>query len=204
MAVKRAVFLDKDGTLIPDIPFNVNTALISLSAHSVEGLRVLQQMGYLLVLISNQPGIAQGLFSHAQVMAVGKKIKSLLNEKGIKLSGYYYCPHSPSSLKSIVGLSCSCRKPMPGLLYRAAKELNIELNLSWMVGDILHDIEAGNLAGCRTILINNGNETEWLVNNVRTPDMIVPHLNAAAEFILDMNIQRINYEKDIHTLYRHF
>ena len=204
MAVKRAVFLDKDGTLIPDIPFNVNTSLITLSDHAIEGLRLLQRLGYLIIVITNQPGIAKGLFSHAQVLATGDKIKSLLKRQGVELSGYYYCPHSPSFFKSWIGLSCTCRKPLPGLLHRAARELNIELNISWMVGDILHDVEAGNLAGCRTILINNGNETEWLVNDSRTPDAIVPHINGAAEYILDMNLQRINYENNTPALYQHF
>lgn len=187
MAARRAVFLDKDGTLIPDIPFNVNTDLIRLSDNAVEGLQLLQRMGFLFVIVSNQPGIAKKLFNHEDILEVGGRISVLLEEHTIMLSGFYYCPHDPSAMKSWTGLSCSCRKPKPGLLYTAAKELNIDLSSSWMIGDILHDIEAGNLAGCKTIMIDNGNETKWAVSDERTPDMLVPHINAAADYILEMS-----------------
>jgi D-glycero-D-manno-heptose 1,7-bisphosphate phosphatase len=194
MGVKKAIFLDKDGTLIPDIPFNVNTELIQLSYDAAEGLQVLQQLNFIFVVISNQPGIARGYFSHEDIIGVGQKLDELLGKLGVSLSGFYYCPHETSPLASMVGLSCKCRKPKPGLFYMAAKELNIDLSESWMIGDILNDTEAGNLAGCKTILIDNGNETEWILNDERTPDMIVPHINAAASFILDMTLQKIKYE----------
>lgn len=200
MQSKKAVFLDKDGTLIPDIPFNVSVDLISLSAHAVKGLRVLQQMGYIFIVVTNQPGIARGYFSDLDVMEVGQKLKSLLQAEDIKLSGYYYCPHAPVWYKSWLGLGCSCRKPKPGLLKRAAKELDIDLSSSWMVGDILNDIEAGNAAGCRTILINNGNETEWEMTTERTPDMIAANINAAAAYIFEMGLQKLKYLRGIYSI----
>lgn len=187
MAAKRAVFMDKDGTLIPDIPFNVNTDLIRLSDNTVEGLQLLQKMGFLFIVVTNQPGIAKKFFSHEDILGVGGRIGFLLEMHAIRLSGFYYCPHDPSALRSKLGLSCSCRKPRPGLLQTAAKELNIDLSSSWMIGDILHDIEAGNLAGCKTIMIDNGNETKWAISDERTPDMLVPHINAAANYILEMS-----------------
>lgn len=200
MQSKKAVFLDKDGTLIPDIPFNVSIDLITLSAHAVKGLRVLQQMGYIFVVVTNQPGIAKGYFSHLDVMAVGQKLKSLLHTEQIKLSGYYYCPHAPVWYKSWLGLGCACRKPRSGLLKQAAKELDIDLSCSWMIGDILNDIEAGNAAGCRTILINNGNETEWEMTTERTPDMIVANINSAAAFIFEMGLQKLKYLRGIYSI----
>jgi len=197
MVVNRAIFLDKDGTLIPDIPYNVNVELISLSAHAIEGLQLLQRLGYIFIVITNQPGICKGLFSDGDVMAVNDKLEALLADAGIKLSGFYYCPHDPASMKTLFGLNCKCRKPKPGMLHRASRELNIDLSSSWVIGDILHDVEAGNTAGCKTILINNGNETEWIVNDERTPDMIVAHINAASAYIFEMDLQKITYQTTV-------
>jgi D-glycero-D-manno-heptose 1,7-bisphosphate phosphatase len=194
MGVKKAVFLDKDGTLIPDIPFNVCTELIQLSENAVEGLQALQQMDFIFVVVSNQPGIAKGLFDHEDIIAVGQRLDELMGNSKLKLSGFYYCPHQPSALRVMLGLSCKCRKPKPGMLHTAAKELNIDLSESWMIGDILHDIEAGNQAGCKTVLIDNGNETEWVVNTERTPDTLVPDINTAAAYILEMSLLKMKYE----------
>lgn len=194
MRIKKAVFLDKDGTLIPDIAFNVNTDLISLSEQMINGLHVLQQMGYIFIIVTNQSGIGKGLFNHGQVLSVAAKIEKLLLAEGIKLWAFYYCPHDPSRIRTALGLSCNCRKPAPGMLKRAAKEHNIDLTTSWMIGDILHDMEAGNLAGCKTILINNGNETKWKMTDLRTPDMVVPNINTAASYIQEMDLQMFNYK----------
>lgn len=198
MQAKKAVFLDKDGTLIPDIPFNVNVDLITLSENTIEGLRVLQKMGYIFIVITNQPGISKGYFSHQDVLKAGEKIANLLQLENIKLSGFYYCPHAPIWYKAWLGLRCNCRKPHPGLLKRAAKELNIDLSSSWMIGDILHDIEAGNAAGCNTILINNGNETKWKMTTERTPELMVANINAAAAHILEMSIQKLRHVRNIY------
>jgi len=177
---KKAVFLDKDGTLIVDVPYNVNPALIVLSGHCLNGLKRLQQHGYLLVVISNQAGVAMGYFEEAALTAVEKQLKELLTSAGIVLNGFYYCPHHPAD-------HCNCRKPAPGLLYRAAAELSIDLKASWMIGDILDDVEAGTRAGCKSILIDNDNETEWLVNELRTPAAVALTINEAADYILKTN-----------------
>jgi histidinol-phosphate phosphatase family protein len=174
---RKAVFVDKDGTLVPDIPYNVDASLIRLEAGVAEGLRALQAAGYIIVIISNQSGIAHGYFTVEQFQGVQVKIRSLLADEGITLSGFYYCPHHPQGY-------CGCRKPKPGLILSAAKELQIELNGSWMIGDILNDVEAGRRAGCKTVLINNGNETEWLMNDSRTPDFTATNFKEAADHIL--------------------
>lgn len=183
MAVKKAVFLDKDGTLIPDIPYNVNTSLIHLSENCISGLKALQEMGYIFVVITNQSGIASGFFNHDAVQAVSLKLKMLFAENGLELAGFYYCPHKAGTSEAD---SCTCRKPLPGLFYNAAEELDIDLSSSWMIGDILHDIEAGHRAGCKSILINNGNETEWKRSHLRIPQAFVPHIDAAAAYIIEV------------------
>lgn len=174
--MNRAVFLDKDGTLIQDVPYNVDVSLITLMPHAVEGLRMLQAEGYLLIVVSNQPGVALGYFGEKELQGISVYLDRLLNVYGIKLHAFYYCPH--------VEGTCKCRKPQPGLLLRAVQDYDIDLSGSWMIGDILNDVEAGRRAGCRTILVDNGNETEWKVNEDRIPHYRVKDLRAAAGAIL--------------------
>jgi D-glycero-D-manno-heptose 1,7-bisphosphate phosphatase len=184
MAAKRAIFLDKDGTLIPDIPYNVDPKLISLSAHAAEGLRKLQSHGFTFFVVTNQNGIAEGKFDHGELRRVVVALKDILEGEGIELADFYYCPHAAVRALPFSAFSCSCRKPRAGMLFKAAIDHEIDLQSSWMIGDILNDVQAGNAAGCKTILIDNGNETVWKMNWKRVPDMIVPNINAAAEFIL--------------------
>ena len=179
----RAIFLDKDGTLVEDVPYNVNPALIELTWQAGHGLQLLKQMGYALVVVSNQSGVAKGLFTETALEPVQHRLAERLAQYGVALDGFYYCPHSPDGVVSRYAISCTCRKPMPGLLYRAAYEHGIDLSRSWMIGDILNDVEAGRRAGCRTVLIDNGNETEWKLSAQRTPHLTAPNLYQAATLI---------------------
>jgi D-glycero-D-manno-heptose 1,7-bisphosphate phosphatase len=187
MEVNKAVFLDKDGTLIRDIPYNVNPELITLSENMVPGLKSLMEAGYQLVVVSNQSGAAMGFFDYDQLFMAERKIRDLLAASGIEVTAFYYCPHHPQAIVKEYRKTCTCRKPAPGMLRAAAKTHQIDLSHSWMIGDILDDIEAGNIAGCKTVLINNGNETEWKMNRKRVPDSIVPDINAASEYILELS-----------------
>lgn len=182
--MQKAIFLDKDGTLVTDIPYNVNTSVVRLEKGVLEGLTALQTSGYLLVIISNQPGISMGLFSQNESEYLINYMRDLFAKYGISITGFYYCPHKPVKKDEEEKPNCTCRKPEPGLIIKAAKELNINLNESWMIGDILNDVEAGSRAGCRTILINNGNETEWEMNLVRMPDYLAGDFQDASEYIL--------------------
>jgi D-glycero-D-manno-heptose 1,7-bisphosphate phosphatase len=191
----KAVFLDKDGTLIPDIPYNVDSNKVTLSDGVIEGLQLLQSYGYLLVIVSNQSGIAHGYFTEEQLNRVKEKINSMCSKMGIYLDGFYYCPHHPQGIVEGYNADCDCRKPNPGLLLKAAGDMDIDLADSWMIGDILHDVEAGNRAGCKTILINNGNETEWLPGEKRVPEYFASDLTEAAKYILAANKVRRNEKK---------
>jgi D,D-heptose 1,7-bisphosphate phosphatase len=157
----------------------------------VEGLKHLQEAGYLLVIVSNQAGVAYGYFTEAELLPVKTKLCELLMKYGINLSGFYYCPHHPEGITEKYTSVCKCRKPAPGLLFKAAKELNIDLSRSWMIGDILNDVEAGERAGCRTILIDNGNETEWLLNAYRIPEKQCATINQAATYLLSTHEQKL-------------
>lgn len=182
--LSKAVFLDKDGTLIKDVPYNVNPDKVLFETGVFEALTLLQASGYILVIISNQPGIALGKFSQNQLDDLIQHFYKIFEEKSLTLSGFYYCPHLPASATE----SCPCRKPEPGMLLEAAENLQIDLTQSWMIGDILNDVEAGNRAGCRTVLIDNGNETEWLSGPNREPDYTAADFAGAAQFILSKSL----------------
>ena len=182
--MQRAVFLDKDGTLVKDVPYNVDPAKIHLEPYALDSLRLLQDNGYNLFLVSNQSGVALGYFTEADLHPVKYRIEELLQGNQVTLNDFYYCPHHTNGTVAAYAIECECRKPRPGMLLKAAKEHKIDLLNSWMIGDILDDVEAGRNAGCKTILLNNGNETEWLLYERRKPTFIVNNLKEAAELIL--------------------
>jgi D-glycero-D-manno-heptose 1,7-bisphosphate phosphatase len=171
---RRAVFLDKDGTLVEDVPYNVDPARIVLTESAAEGVGLVAARGYEVIVISNQPGAAMGLFPERALQDVERSLREVLP----RLDAFYYCPHRADA-------GCECRKPAAGLIERAARDRGIDLGRSWMIGDILDDVEAGRRAGCRTILLDNGNETEWRLTARRFPDHIVEDLSQAAAVIIE-------------------
>ena len=170
MALK-AVFLDKDGTLVENIPYNVDPARIRLASGAEEALRRIAEAGYRVIVVSNQPGVALGLFAERELQSMQRHLAEL-----VPLTAFYYCPHAPQA-------GCRCRKPQSGMLLQAAADHGVELRQSWMVGDILDDVEAGRRAGCRTVLVDNGNETEWQMSAERAPHAKVKGLLEAADLI---------------------
>lgn len=167
----KAVFLDKDGTLVENVPYNADPKRVRLARGALRAVWELSRSGYLIIVVSNQPGIALGFFSAFDLHRVERHLRALL-----PICGMYFCPHAPDG-------GCACRKPASGMLLDAAREHGIELAESWMVGDILDDVEAGRRAGCRTVLVDNGNETEWLMSEQRRPHARVTSLSEAAEVI---------------------
>ena len=183
-APAHAVFLDKDGTLIVDVPYNVDPARIVLAPGAEEGLARLHAAGYLLVVITNQSGVARGRFEVEALGPVEARLRELLAGFGVPLAGFAFCPHHPEGVVAEFAVACDCRKPAPGMIVRAAAELGIDPARSWFVGDILNDVEAGHRAGCRTVLLDVGNENEWALGPNRTPDLLAADLAAAADLIL--------------------
>lgn len=136
----RALFLDRDGTLIVDTNYPKDPALVELIPGVVDALRGLQH-NWRLVVISNQSGIGRGLITKAQAAAVHERFVAVFAAAGIIFAGVYYCPHTPD-------IGCGCRKPAPGLLHNAANDLGLDLASSIMIGDRPSDLEAGRAAGC--------------------------------------------------------
>ncbi|GAB4044257.1 D-glycero-alpha-D-manno-heptose-1,7-bisphosphate 7-phosphatase [Spirosoma jeollabukense] len=182
--MNKAVFWDKDGTLIPDIPYNVDPTQITLYPDAGESLRRLRAAGFKLIVVSNQAGVAQGRFPETALASVWNRLTELLRPFGAAPDAFYYCPHYPAGSVKAYAQACPCRKPEPGLLLQAAREHQLDLRTSWMVGDILNDVEAGNRAGCRTLLIDRGNETEWLLSPHRLPTARAKSLQEATSYML--------------------
>lgn len=184
MAVSdRAVFVDKDGTLVHDVPYNADPDRIALMPSAGEGLRLLRAAAYRIVVVSNQSGVARGFFDMTAVEDVERRVRELLASEGVVIDAFAVCPHHPDGVVELYRLECDCRKPKPGLLTRVADDLGIDLERSWMVGDILDDVEAGRRAGCRSVLLDNGHENEWVVTLDRTPDERAADLLEAARVI---------------------
>ncbi len=137
---RRALFLDRDGTLIVDTGYPRDPALVRLIEGAGPALAQLQHQ-WALVVISNQSGLGRGLITEAEAVSVHDRFIELFNEQSVKFSGAYYCPHAPTD-------GCRCRKPAPGLLHDAASELDLDVSQSIMIGDKQSDIEAGLAAGC--------------------------------------------------------
>jgi len=195
--------LDKDGTLIRDVAYNVNPSRIRLLPGAAEGLRRLHRAGYLLIVVTNQSGVARGLFSEAALGGVAQRLRQLLAQAGVPLAGFYYCPHHPEGSVPEYAVECACRKPEPGLVARAARDHGLDLARCWLIGDILNDVEAGNRAGCRTILLDNGGETEWVPGPNRLPHYVAADLRQASAIITAVDAGRSPGALSTFCLFRH-
>nr|WP_228035479.1 HAD family hydrolase [Oculatella sp. LEGE 06141] len=189
MMPERAIFLDKDGTLIENVPYNVDPSKIQFCEGAIEAVRSLFNASYRIFIITNQSGVAHGYFPEQKLAGVEMALRDRLAAVGVTLAGFYYCPHHAAGTVAAYALDCECRKPKPGMLLQAAQEHAIDLTRAWFIGDILNDVEAGRSAGCRTILIDNGNETEWHLCRSRLPHHVVLNLMDAANVILAIDRQ---------------
>ena len=178
--MRPAIFLDKDGTVLEDVPWNVDPARMRLAPTAGAALRTLARLGRPLVVVSNQSGVALGKFEASALEAVGRRLRDHFVDCGAELRGFLWCPHAPDAQGRP---GCACRKPNSGLLRGAALRFGLDLRRSWMVGDILDDVEAGRRAGCRTILVDVGHETVWRQGPWRRPHHTVGDLATAAALI---------------------
>ena len=156
---QKAIFLDRDGTINQYVGFLHNIDDMSLIDNVASAIKKINELGYLAIVVTNQPVIARGEVTFEELNQIHNKMETLLGHEGAYVDAIYYCPHHPD--KGFAGevkalkIDCKCRKPKPGLLYKAASEYNIDLKNSWMVGDGKNDIFAGINAGCKTALIGN-------------------------------------------------
>lgn len=167
-----AIFLDRDGTLVHARHYPSQPEQLVLFDDLGERLRRLQSAGFRLVVITNQAGLARGYFTPDDLALMHRHLSRELTALGVTLDAIYHCPHHPDGLIADLAVTCDCRKPAPGMILQAAADLDLDVNCCWLVGDILHDVEAGNRAGCRTILVDNGGETEWVDGIFRVPHYV--------------------------------
>ncbi|MBO8131122.1 MAG: D-glycero-beta-D-manno-heptose 1,7-bisphosphate 7-phosphatase [Candidatus Marinimicrobia bacterium] len=177
---EKAVFLDRDGTLNRDsLDYIKNLAEFELFDYTPEALKILKELGFKLIIITNQSVIARGMASTEEVEEIHDYLKKYLYKEGIKIDGIYYCPHHPEE-------NCDCRKPNIGNIDRAIKDFNIDPLKSYFVGDSKRDIEAGKRAGCKTIMLLSGErikEPEEIKSWNIKPDYIEENLLTAAMLI---------------------
>jgi len=180
-SLRPALFIDKDGTLIENVPYNVDPARLRFMPGAIDALRQIAHWDFALILVTNQSGLARGFFDRTQFAGLLRALEQrLLEEAGIRLHDVQVCPHAPGSGGRP---ACLCRKPAPGMLVRAARTHNIDLLRSWIVGDTLDDVEAGHRCGCRAVLLNTGGETLWRRSPMRVPDATVPDWRAFREYL---------------------
>ena len=154
--MRPAVFLDRDGTLIKERGYLSKLEDIALFAETPAALRRLREAGFALVLVTNQAGIARGYFDEAFVQKAHRYLGEMLAAEGIVIDGYYYCPHHPDGLVAEYSRVCRCRKPAPGMVEQAARDLGLDIDRSFVVGDKWLDVELATNAGARGILVRTG------------------------------------------------
>jgi D-glycero-D-manno-heptose 1,7-bisphosphate phosphatase len=199
--MNAAIFLDRDGVLIEDVDLLTNHDDIRILEGVPQALKSLKEAGFRLIVISNQTVVARGLATEADVYAINAEMERLLGEVGgPHLDGFYFCPHHPKATLPAYRVACECRKPRPGLLLRAAREHDLDLDSSFAVGDRITDIIAGSSAGCRTVLVETGRheappiETGEPLDRSIQPDHTCANLGEAARWILALqrgSVQRI-------------
>ncbi|MFO7577560.1 MAG: D-glycero-beta-D-manno-heptose 1,7-bisphosphate 7-phosphatase [Pelovirga sp.] len=152
----RAVFLDRDGTINVEKDYLYRPEDLSFIPGAPEAIAKLNRAGYLVVVVTNQSGVARGFFTMEDVMTLHKHMQQMLLEYGARVDAFYVCPHHPDAGTGQYAGSCRCRKGQPGMLLNAATELKIDLERSYMIGDKISDIEAGKAAGCHCLLVRTG------------------------------------------------
>jgi D-glycero-D-manno-heptose 1,7-bisphosphate phosphatase len=178
----RALFLDRDGTLVQPRHYPTRPEDLCVYPGIDRELRRLQEAGFKLVVITNQSGLARDLFTKADLRRMHAYLIAELARSNVRLDGIYYCPHHPDGVIPDLTIRCRCRKPEPGMLLQAAADLGLDLAGSWVVGDILDDVEAGNRIGCRSILVDLG--TESLPDRpTRRPDFVARDTRHALRLI---------------------
>jgi len=183
----KAVFLDRDDTLIEDPGYINHPDQVKLLEGVTETLAELKKMGYKLIVVSNQSGIARGIFTEEMLAQVHERLEQILSHHGVTLDKIYYCPYHPEGAIPKYRRESDWRKPQPGMLIAAAEELDIDLTESWLIGDSARDIDAGKSAGCKTILIQNAAHNRTIEPGATAPDYMAVNMKEVLNIIKQNN-----------------
>ena len=185
--MKRAVFIDRDGTISEEVGYVNHVSRFRLFPYAAEAIRLLNRHEWLAIVITNQAGVARGYFDEELVQRIHQQMNADLRSAGAKLDQIYYCAHHPSVGAAPYRVACDCRKPLPGLITKAAHEFSIDLSQSWMVGDRYSDIELARNAGVKSALVMTGyGRGEWEHQHDRRkypPDVVAENLLMAVRQI---------------------
>ena len=176
---KPAIFLDRDGVINKEVNYLSNPNDFEFIDGSIKALQILKKKGYLLIVITNQAGIARRYFTEITLHKIHEKMMKTLNKNKIFLDDIFYCPHHPEFTGA-----CNCRKPSPGMIMQAMKKYNIDMENSYMIGDTLNDINTGKNAHCKTVLVltGHGKKEQKKISKIK-PDMICANLLEFAQNI---------------------
>lgn len=175
----KAIFLDRDGVINIEVGYLSTPSDFEIIEGTIEALKILNEKGFLLIVVTNQAGIARGYYTEENLKDIHSKMKAVLKQHEMTLTDIFYCPHHPEFTGS-----CNCRKPNPGMILEAKKKYNIDLDNSYMVGDTLNDIQTGIAAKCKTVLVltGYGKEEQKKIGSIK-PDMIFKNLYEFAKHI---------------------
>jgi D-glycero-D-manno-heptose 1,7-bisphosphate phosphatase len=186
--MNRAVFLDRDGTVNEEVAYLSDLAQLRLLPGAAAAIRRLNAAGLKVVLVTNQSGIARGYFTESFVHETHALLEKMLLGQGARFDGIYYCPHHPREGNSHYTTACECRKPGTGMIAQAARDLDIDVKSSFVVGDKWIDVELGQRAGSRAILVRTGYAPDDPGNvrpgHLADPDFIADTISEAVDWIL--------------------
>ncbi len=192
------VFLDRDGTLNEEVNFIRSPEELELIPGTARAVRKLNEKGFTVCVITNQSGVARGFLSEADLVPIHALLREELMREGATLDQIYYCPHHPVAGNEPYNVECDCRKPKPGMLQRGAKEFGLDLQRSFVVGDSVVDIEAGNFVGARSILVQTGygKKTLQTCSEKNIPiDFVADSIVEAADYIIEQ-VEGRNIQND--------
>jgi histidinol-phosphate phosphatase family protein len=178
------VFLDKDGTLIEDLPYNVDPRRVRFTAHARDALQLWARHGWRIAIATNQSGVARGYFTWEDLEHLAAFLRAEVEKTGATWAGFYACPHLPDGVNEFA-LECRCRKPLPGLLVDAAAQLDVDARDCWFIGDTWMDMAAGRAAGCHTILVGPDWRQGATMHPDHRPDHAAPDLLEAARIVVE-------------------
>ncbi len=185
---RRAVFMDRDGAISEEVGYVNHVSRYRVFPFAAEAVRALNEAGWLAVLVTNQAGVARGYFKEELIDEVHKVLAWELEREGARLDAVYYCPHNPTVGEPPYRIDCDCRKPRPGLLLRAADDLNLDLSRCWMVGDRYSDTQLARNAGARSALVLTGYGRGELEHQSHAwphrPDLVAENLLEAVKKIV--------------------
>ena len=192
MQKKRAIFLDRDGTINEEVGYIEHLDRLRIIPEAYEAIRLINVSSFMAIVVTNQAGIAKGLFNEAFVKQTNERLQEFLGQKGAAIDAFYFCPHHPTEGVPPYRRVCGCRKPAPGLFYQAARDMDIDLAASYMIGDRYRDMEAAHRAGMKGVLVKTGYGADVLGNigpdqetPETRPDHIAENILKAVHWILE-------------------